>query len=297
MTLLIATLTEHYVALVSDRRTTWSDRGKITRQEDTDTKTFNLYGQFLMGFTGLARIDGWRIERWAIEIFRGVTADQYFNVLIREISATFDRLNISGKQAYAFLAVGYASLEPGGRVQPLCITISNSLDENGIFSYAALKHEFQMHVEALGNRRQLIRSVGHPMRDATSRALAHRIRVVTKGDAYNPALSMGPLVMALRDTARVSNNTVGKAALFASLPRSTVPSLGVTAGEFDYRRMAASLFIPEDARGVSDGTVYMPAIINPQMTVTGIRIRPGIHPPRLDEQEGFLRPGENWPKR
>jgi hypothetical protein len=30
---------------------------RIVSQEDTDTKTIALGGQFLMGFTGLARID------------------------------------------------------------------------------------------------------------------------------------------------------------------------------------------------------------------------------------------------
>lgn len=293
MTLIISTLTEHYVALVSDRRTTWSVRGKITRQEDTDTKTFNLFGQFLMGFTGLARIDGWRIERWAMEIFKNVPTEEYFNVLMREIGATFDRLHISGKQPHAFLTVGYASFQPGGKAYPLCITISNSLDENGRFSTTALKSGFQMLVEPLGNRRQLIRSVGYPMRETTDKALAHRIRVVTKGDAYNPALSVGPLVMALRDTARVSANAVGSAALFASLPRCSVPSPGMVAGQVDYRRQAASLFLPETARGANDGTVFMPAIINPQIMIVGMKIYSGVRPPSLlDEQEGFFRPSE-----
>jgi len=31
-------LTDQYVALVSDRRTTWTQNGKVIRQEDTDTK-------------------------------------------------------------------------------------------------------------------------------------------------------------------------------------------------------------------------------------------------------------------
>jgi hypothetical protein len=287
VTLIISVLTEQYVALVSDRRTTWSVRGKITRQEDTDTKTFNLFGQFLMGFTGLARINGWRIERWAMEIFKDVRTEDYFNVLMREISATFDRRGISGEQAHAFLAVGYASLEPDGEIHPLCITISNSLDGNGCFSPEALTTQFQMQVERLGNRGQLIRSAGWTMRETTSEALAHRIRVVAKGDPGNPALSVGPLVMALRDTARVSADSVGSAVLFASLPRCAAPSLGMTAGEVDYRNQAVSLFVPEAAREASDGTVYMPAMINPRMMITGIKISRGVKPPRLGQQEGF----------
>src|ERR1700722_3039971 len=134
MTLIISVLTEQYVALVSDRRTTWSIDRKITRQEDTDTKTFKLFGQFLMGFTGLARIDGWRIERWMMEILNGVPREEYFSTLARESDAAFQRLGIADTQAHAFLGVGYASDRPGGRVLPLCVTISNSLDRNDLFS-------------------------------------------------------------------------------------------------------------------------------------------------------------------
>ena len=55
-------------------------------QEDTDIKTFNLFGQFLMGFTGFARIGGFRMERWVADVLRGVPTEEYFNVLFREMA-------------------------------------------------------------------------------------------------------------------------------------------------------------------------------------------------------------------
>lgn len=287
MTLIIAVLTEQYVALASDRRTTWKRGTRITRQEDTDTKTFNLFGQFLMGFTGLARIDGWRIERWAGDILGGVPTEQYFSVLTNEIQATFDRLKVSGRQPHAFLAVGYAPSQPGGITTPLCITISNCLDDSNNFSTKALGPTFKMSVEPLGNRRHLIRSVGWPMRETTMKALAHRMRVVTRGEPANPSLSIGPLVMALRDTARISEKHVGEATLFASLPRSTVPSPGMATGQhIDYRRQAASLFLPEGAKP-GEGTIYMPAIINPMIRMAGFRVYSGTAPKLADDLEGY----------
>jgi hypothetical protein len=261
---------------------------KIRSQEDTDTKTFNLYGQFLMGFTGLARIDDLRMERWVSDILQGAPTEEYFNILAREINAAFDRLGLSGRLPHAFQAVGYGRLEPDGSIYPLCITISNSVDPDGFFSRSALAPGFRVHVESLGNRRQAIGSVGWPMRESISRALAHRVRVVCKGDAGNPSLSVSPLVMALRDTARVSANHVGNAVLFASLPRCAVPSPGMTAGKVDYRRQAVSLFIPEAARGPEGGMIYMPAIINPQMHIYGFRIYPGPPIPPMGKQEGWF---------
>jgi hypothetical protein len=285
--MIISVLTEQYVALVSDRRTTWIDEGKIKRQEDTDTKTINLFGQFLMGFTGLARIGGFRIERWLLEILKDASTDQYFNVIHRETGAAFNRLQPPREIRHAFLAVGYASLEAGGEVHPLSVVISNSLDDYGRFSTAIAPTDFRMNVERLGNRRQLIQSVGWPMRETTSRALSHRIRAVTKGDAFNPKLSIGPLVMALRDTARRSREQVGNAMLFASLPRCSVPSIGMSMGLIDYKQQAASLFLPENAHRADDGAVYMPAMINPQMNIIGFKMYSGKHPGPLKHEEGF----------
>lgn len=86
MTLIISVLTDQYVALVSDRRITTTGGGKPKRQEDSDIKTFNLYGQFIMGFTGLARIDGLRMEAWVSKVLTGVPAHEYFTVLRDEIT-------------------------------------------------------------------------------------------------------------------------------------------------------------------------------------------------------------------
>lgn len=126
------------------------------------------------------------------------------------------------------------------------------------------------------------------MHDTTKRALAHRIRVVVKGDPSNPALSAGPLVMALRDTARRSNGYVGRAALFANLPRATVPAYGVAIGQVDYRTNATSIFIPDEGRKLDEGTIYAPAIFNPGMSIAGFKIHRGIRLPDLSkDQEGF----------
>lgn len=284
MTLIIGVLTEQYVALVSDRRTTWKVGTRITRQEDTDTKTFNLCGQFLMGFTGLARIDKWRMERWVADVLGKVPPEQYFTTLTDEIRKTFDRLGISGKQLHAFLAVGYASPQPEAAIEPVCVTISNYLDDSNNLVAAALGPRFRMHIEPLGNRRQLVRAAGWTIRDTTMKALTHRMRIVARGQPENPALSAGPLVMALRDAARRSNNSVGENVLFASLPKIAFGATGVAVGQIDYRRHSAAMYIPAGRRP-NEGTIYVPAIINPQIRMIGLKVTPGVvsKPPRKEE--------------
>jgi hypothetical protein len=286
MTEIISVLTDEYVALVSDRRVTWEDG----TQEDTDTKTFNLFGQFLMGFTGFARIGGFRMERWVADVLRGVPAEEYFNVLFREIGAVFNQLCSSERKAQAFLATGYASLQPGGRVHPMNVVISNSIDSVGNFSRSALQREFTVYMEPLGNRRQVVRSVGYPMPDKAKQILEHKIRVITKADPSNPERAAGPLVYALREIAEKSNGWVGKAALFASLPRCAVPSPGMVTGQMehlDFRRHAVSLYLPDRVRNPRDASVYMPALISPHLQTIGFEMYSG--PPRqpIGKQDGF----------
>ena len=299
MTLIISVLTDQYVALVSDRRITWSEGGKTKRQEDSDIKTFNLYGQFIMGFTGLARIDGLRMEAWVSKVLDGIPAHDYFNVLREEIDAAFHRLRHAGKIPdafpHAFLAAGYAALTPGGRVYPLSIAISNSVDREGHLPTETVSSSFKIYLDPLGNRHHAIYSAGYRMHDTTKQALEHRIRVVTKGDASNPHLTVMPLVTALRDTARRSSEHVGRSALFTSLPRCAVPAPGVTAGlaarkGVDFRNQAASIYLPEDARSTDSSAFYAPACISPQMHLLGLRVYNGGPVPPLGVEEGY----EGW---
>jgi hypothetical protein len=286
VTEIISVLTDEYVALVSDRRVTWEDgtRG------DSDTKTFNLFGQFLMGFTGFARIDGFRMEKWVADILRGVPPEEYFNVLFRGIGAVFDRIPPSKRKSQAFLATGFASFQPGGRIYPMNVIISNSIDNEGNYKNSALQQEFTVYIEPLGNRRQWVRAVGYPMSDKIKQVLEHKIRVVAKADPFNPERAAGPLVYALREVAKESNEWVGNATLFASLPRCAVPSPAMVTGQIkqlDFRRHAVSLYLPDNVRNPTDASIYMPAFISPNLQTIGLRMYPGSPQQPIDKQDGF----------
>ena len=277
MTLIAGVLTNEYVALISDMRVTRLAGGRIISQEDTDTKSIVLGGQFLMGFTGLARIEGLRIEAWISPVLDGVPTENYFEVLRQKIEEAFLQEGQAGRIPHAFLAVGYGSLEPGEAVQPLSVTISNSFDAAGTFSPdARVSTQFAISVEKLGNRRQLVTCAGYPMHDTVRRALAQRIRVVAKGSPGNPALTVWPLLTALRDTARRSDGFVGATALFASMPRCAVPvRMMLTGPGLDYQTLVASVQLADGASGPADGAIRMPAFISPGGHMIGFRMHPG----------------------
>jgi hypothetical protein len=272
MTLILAALTDEYVALASDRRMTERRGNRITRQEDTDTKTFNICGHFLMGFTGLARIDGHRMERWVAEILSGVEAADYFRVLTDEIAAAFQRLGQTGRIPHAFLAVGFARDRKTEDLRPLSIIISNSLDSNGNFAVGSLGDEFQLRAEPLGNRRQLVRSVGWPVADDTISTLDYRIRVAARGEPLNPALTVAQLVMAIRDTARTSRDSVGESILFTSLPRRAVPAPHVAVGQVNMQDEPTAIFLAENVRHPRKADVYAPALICPNLMMMGLTL-------------------------
>jgi len=291
MTLIISVLTKEYAALVSDRRITWRVGDVIKRQEDTDIKTFMLNGQLIMGFTGLARIGDVRMERWMLDVLRGIPANEYLPTLTKEIGSAFRKYGHVGKLPHAFLGVGYSDTYPNG--QPLGAVITNctvvdEASEQPEFSTTKLAGEFSLYVESLGNRRAIIRSAGHPVRSSTMQALQHRIRVVTKGDPSNPRLAMGPLVTALRSTARLSSGSVGESALFSSLPHRAVPNPGVSIGnEVDFRTTSAALFLPGEERGLDNAVMYGPACISPYISVAGIRVYAGTPSTPLGGEEGW----------
>jgi hypothetical protein len=272
MTLILAVLTDEYVALASDRRVTERRDMRITRQEDTDTKTFNICGHFLMGFTGLARIDGHRIERWVVDVLAGVDTKDYFEVLREEIDSAFHRLGYAGLIPHAFLAVGFARVRPTDDLRPLSIVISNSLDQENRFSSGALGSDFKIHAEPLGNRRQQVLAVGWPVSDDDMATLDYRVRIAARGEPTNPALSLAPLVLALRATADRSQDHVGHSVLYASLPRKAVPAPYVSAGKPDARNQPISLFLPQRVRSARPSDIYAPAIVCPELSMIGLQI-------------------------
>jgi hypothetical protein len=166
------------------------------------------------------------------------------------------------------------------------------VDREGHLPTETVSSSFQIYLDPLGNRRHAIYSAGWSMQDSTKRALEHRIRVVTKGDASNPGLAVTPLVMALRDTARRSREHVGRSALFTSLPRCVTPAPGVTAGfpggkSIDFRNQTASIYLPEDVRSADSSVFYAPACISPQMHILGARVYNGGPVPPLGSEEGY----------
>jgi hypothetical protein len=212
------------------------------------------------------------MERWVVEVLSGVEPANYFKVLTDEITAVFRRLGHTGRIPHAFLVVGFARDRQTEDLRPVSIIISNCLDSSGNFSLTSLGNKFRLRAEPLGNRRQLVRSVGWPVNEDTASTLDYRIRVAVRGEPLDPALTVGPLVLAIRDTASVSRDNVGESVLFSSLPKRAVPAPFVTMGQANMKVEPSAIFLPENIRHPRKADAYGPALICPNMMMTGIAI-------------------------
>ena len=65
-----------------------------------------LNGQLIMGFTGLARIGGVRMEKWVFDVLSGVPANEHLLTLTKETGSAFRKYGRVGKLPHAFLGVG-----------------------------------------------------------------------------------------------------------------------------------------------------------------------------------------------
>jgi hypothetical protein len=167
VTLVLSLLTKEYVVLASDRRLTWTQQNPgtkevtVTKQEDSDTKTIALHGQFLMGFTGLARLRGQRVEGGVSDVLSKVEPRATFTALKDALQDEFRRLGPAERGIpHAFLAAGYV----GGRGQngfvPVSVVVANGLDTRGRWDPNRTGARFGISPEELANRRLLMRSVG-----------------------------------------------------------------------------------------------------------------------------------------
>jgi hypothetical protein len=210
--------------MASDMRISYVDAtNKIGKQEDSDIKTICLNGRLLLGFTGLARIDGKRIESWLSDILGAVPAEDYVDTIGREISEVFGKKKLAGELPHAFLMVGFLS-DASESLAPVAILISNSHDTDWRFTPGEISPNFRTSLRRLENQRQRILTVGWPVKEKVLRKAENAVRHVVRGEPRRPFMTLDPLARLIRETARNRPGLVGESVLFSSLPKVSAES-------------------------------------------------------------------------
>lgn len=287
MTLIAVLLADEYVLSVSDRRLCWVQGPKVIRREDSENKTIVLCGHYLMGYTGLARIEGKSVQQWVVETLVSVPAERYFSSLAQAANVAFGRINVSpeGLKRHAFLAVGFTATRSDPRLRASGVTVSNApVALNG--SLGALEDDFTASGYFL-DQDFALKTVGYPVRNDLMREAIDLIRRYRQRLRARPHGAAQVLVNLVRKVAAESDGLVGQDVLLSVLPRKDVPATNIMApfGAPDFEAQMTCLSL----RGADDDQIadyYGPATVCSGMATMGSELWLNRRPPWSAHDEG-----------
>jgi hypothetical protein len=287
MTLVLGYISDQHAILASDRRISWVDTdGKIATREDTENKAIVLAGQFIMGYTGFARLGraGVKTEQWVCETLAGVTPQDYWRTLAAQTEAAIAELRVPlNRSGHAFLAAGFAFTPSSpSRLEAYMVTISNALTgryggwrpqqrfEAGRMPPLSSSSDFRMQAVGITPARSDIDTV---------------IDAIVRYRKRFPSRALGiaqVMVDLIRRTAvQDAEGRIGLDVSVSILPREAVPAQEAVAHVGGIQEPISQLtcvFVPAD-RDVEHALVYMPASVSPGMASFGGEFWVGTPPP------------------
>ena len=140
MTLIIATVTQNHAVLASDRRVVELPSGRVL--DDDSNKTGLWCDRLIIGYTGLAQVEGHRTDLWIADTISTCrSASDVVHVLRDRSTEVFGRMPYSNSiKRHAFVGVGWSMNAPGHPLTPLVFTISTALDASGNWTAEADEH-------------------------------------------------------------------------------------------------------------------------------------------------------------
>lgn len=278
MTLVVFVLTEEYMILASDRRVTTTVRGRPIKFEDSAMKSFLLNGQLMMGFTGIATLDGLSMERWVAETLQGVAPNDMPAALRDGMSAHYARHPELAGIPHHFRLAGFAfNPQRNPSTFPIGYEVGNAqwLAKGDRVAYANVG-EFRVVQNIFGNRKQAVGAVGAPYSLKALRSLEGTVRQLRRAYPVDPYPLYAPMVAFIRNVAARSGGTVGNTVLVASIPRSAVPAADmgwsvplVESALVFSRDQPTAVVFPEDA---TDPVMNLPALIYPGIQLVGFQL-------------------------
>lgn len=220
MTLIVAVLTKEFALLSSDRRITRTRDGQIIEQHDSDTKVFVLDRQYVVGYSGVARFGGERMEDWLAGKLASVSPVDRLNVLQAEMENAVHEFD-TYHEVISFVGVGFRSNSFGPPI-PHAWILSNALDvTTGEVAAQYLRAGVRRFDASLAAEGALVLHIGEtPLRNDlrlfTARAKGHAFR--TDGGVLDPFDLVEPLAELTIKTSGV-HPTVGDVVQVTNLAR------------------------------------------------------------------------------
>jgi len=225
MTLVLTCISPKYVTQVSDRRLTWITGPNKGKTEDKTNKAIVVCNRLVIGYTGLAQIDGQKTDDWILDVVSSVTpysVERIKKTLAERATKSFEGIRLPSKQRrHAFMISGWARLDSRNAPFTSFVSIiSNAHDFASIKWLDEAQSEFKTGFTALGNRPYFLAAAGQPIKMATLHRLNRQISAYVSRER-GPEAYIELLANAIRETARYYKS-VGKNLMAISLPASAV---------------------------------------------------------------------------
>ena len=279
MTLIVPFMAQDFVMLASDRRITWKIGGATSRWKDTENKAVLLAGQFLLGYTGFARLGGVKTERWIVEKLVRADPGSYFSVLADQAQEAINAMHLPlERSGHAFVAVGYAAShdDPPAFLLPVAVTLSNALGDGAYGKWAPTRvfttrktpplqgaNDFRLNAFGMSPERAVVDETVDLIRRYRKR---HPSRVIGVAQL---------LIDLIRRVAADCEGVSGDVSV-SVLPRAAVPASDVEmplpGGLIaDPVERLTCIFVPAD-RTAEQADVYGPAMVGPGTGIMGAEL-------------------------
>lgn len=286
MTLITFVQTTEYAVLASDRRLTVTSGRRTLNQEDRATKGFVLWGQMLMGFTGIAILDGEPMESWATAKLADALPNEGPEVLASAMDAYYAAHPEVRPHAHHFQALGFAynpTASPQAWAMGFGVGNAQWTASRDRVSASGVQPRFRVVRNLVGNQGPIVGAVGSPYSLGALQRLRKTVSIAVRANPLDPSYIFEPMVDFTRETASRSGGTVGEVVTVCSIPRTGIPfppvsvSVPLQTADYSAARMGpfSHTYYPPD---VQERTEFLPATAHYGIATAGATIALGTEP-------------------
>ncbi|MEU7957763.1 hypothetical protein [Micromonospora humida] len=269
MTLILSAMTPNFIVLASDRRLTDGATGKLIT--DRENKAVLLYGQIIMGYTGLARLGRMPTDKWIVQTLTGVPPAMAVTVLAEETATIIRGMRVpEALRSHAYLLAGWLMDRATNQRVATSILISNFHNEHG--KRIAPRGGFIAIRRSMGRSSVGIQSVGVPLADTQLRMVRRKAERLYRNNPNRPDGIVDLLINALSNVSG-TDSSVGSEMLVTSFPKAAAMQEGVVIPLQAKMSWSANnlqaVYIGQDSQRVQ----YAPAQVTEQYGMWGVSMQ------------------------
>jgi hypothetical protein len=249
-------------------------------------KTIALYGQFLMGVTGFAEMDGLPVDEWVIQTLSGANPQNWHRVIADRATSSIGKIRKSSShEHHVFVGVGFARIgpDPTSEWLPWRFVICNAYDAAGVWLDRAASTFTVTFYRHPSDKWADLNSYGQtlsPRLTRWSERTLRRYQERHEGAAQGSVELLGRLISGVS----LRNSTVSSACLVSVLPKAAAGTGNIDVPVGTGSHVSKDAITCLNYIGTENQVIaYMPAVVFPggSAIAKGVMFAPeGVVPPR-----------------